>query len=79
MRCWKTSLLYTSEHARKWSADLGIANSALGIVSFLVLEALGGSITLSYGSINALWAIRSRFRSRDFQRHPNLLLRIQHG
>lgn len=50
------ALRFTSRRARKWSATW-IANSALGIVSFLVLEALGGSITLSYGSINALWAI----------------------
>ena len=50
------ALRFTSKRARKWSASW-IANSALGIVSFLVLEALGGSITLSYGSINALWAI----------------------
>ncbi|WP_421341022.1 purine-cytosine permease family protein, partial [Aeromonas veronii] len=50
------ALRFTSKRARKWSATW-IANSALGIVSFLVLEALGGSITLSYGSINALWAI----------------------
>lgn len=50
------ALRFTSKRARKWSASW-IANSALGIVSFLVLEALGGSITLSYGSVNALWAI----------------------
>lgn len=50
------ALRFTSKRARKWSASW-IANSALGIVSFLVLEALGGSITLSYGTINALWAI----------------------
>ncbi|MDB1124112.1 ATP-binding protein [Vibrio algarum] len=50
------ALRFTAKRARKWSATW-IANTALGIVSFLVLEALGGSITLSYGSVNALWAI----------------------
>ncbi|TCS39007.1 hybrid sensor histidine kinase/response regulator [Reinekea marinisedimentorum] len=50
------ALRFTAKRARKWSSGW-IANTALGIVSFLVLEALGGSITLSYGTINALWAI----------------------
>ncbi|EJA7355501.1 ATP-binding protein [Vibrio parahaemolyticus] len=47
---------FTAKRARKWSASW-IANTALGIVSFLVLEALGGTITLNYGVINSLWAI----------------------
>jgi len=49
-------LRFTAKRARKWSASW-IANTALGIVSFLVLEALGGSITLNYGVTNSLWAI----------------------
>ncbi len=50
------ALRFTAKRARKWSAGW-IANTALGIVSFLVLEALGGTITLNYGVINSLWAI----------------------
>ncbi|WP_256612722.1 ATP-binding protein [Vibrio ostreae] len=50
------ALRFTAKRARKWSAGW-IANTALGIVSFLVLEALGGAITLNYGVVNSLWAI----------------------
>ncbi|SDH22104.1 Signal transduction histidine kinase [Vibrio xiamenensis] len=50
------ALRFTAKRARKWSAGW-IANTALGIVSFLVLEALGGTITLNYGVVNSLWAI----------------------
>ncbi len=50
------ALRFTAKRARKWSASW-IANTALGIVSFLVLEAIGGTITLNYGVINSLWAI----------------------
>lgn len=50
------ALRYTARRARKWSAPR-IANTALGIVSFLALEAIGGAITLSYGFENAFWAI----------------------
>ncbi|HHJ13401.1 MAG TPA: response regulator [Gammaproteobacteria bacterium] len=50
------SLRYTAKRARRWSAGW-VANTALGIVSFLALEAIGGTITLSYGFTNAMWAI----------------------
>jgi len=50
------ALRYTAKRARKWS-DARIANTALGIVSFLALEAIGGAITLQYGFTNSLWAI----------------------
>ncbi|MES9844115.1 MAG: hybrid sensor histidine kinase/response regulator, partial [Candidatus Sedimenticola sp. 6PFRAG5] len=50
------ALRYTAKRARKWS-DVRIANTALGIVAFLALEAIGGAITLQYGFINSLWAI----------------------
>ncbi|MEJ2424503.1 MAG: ATP-binding protein [Candidatus Thiodiazotropha sp.] len=50
------ALRYTARRARKWS-DVRIANTALGIVSFLALEAIGGAITLQYGFTNSLWAI----------------------
>ena len=50
------ALRYTPTSFRKWS-ELRIANTALGAVSFLALEAIGAAITLSYGFTNALWAI----------------------
>ena len=50
------ALRYTPRSFRKWS-EFRIANTALGAVSFLALEAIGAAITLSYGFTNALWAI----------------------
>jgi hypothetical protein len=50
------ALRYTPLTFRRWS-EFRIANTALGAVSFLALEAIGGAITLSYGFTNAFWAI----------------------
>ncbi|KMT64375.1 ATP-binding protein [Catenovulum maritimum] len=50
------ALRFTAKRARKWSSTW-IANTALGIVSFLVLEAIGGAITINYGFYNSAWAI----------------------
>ena len=50
------ALRYTAKRARRWSAGW-VANTALGIISFLALEAIGGTITLHYGFTNAMWAI----------------------
>ncbi len=50
------ALRFTPHSFRKWS-EFRIANTALGAVSFLALEAIGAAITLSYGFTNALWAI----------------------
>jgi signal transduction histidine kinase/CheY-like chemotaxis protein/purine-cytosine permease-like protein len=50
------SLRFTAKSARKWSC-LRVANTALGAISFLALEAIGAAITLSYGFTNAVWAI----------------------
>jgi len=50
------ALRFTARRARHWSLSR-IAITALGIVSFLVLEAIGGAITLSYGFENSAWAI----------------------
>jgi signal transduction histidine kinase/CheY-like chemotaxis protein/purine-cytosine permease-like protein len=50
------ALRYTPRSARKWS-ELSVANTALGGISFLALEAIGGAIALNYGFSNALWAI----------------------
>ena len=50
------SLRFTAESARKWSCSR-VANTALGAISFLALEAIGAAITLGYGFTNAVWAI----------------------
>ena len=50
------ALRFTAKSARKWSA-LRVANTALGSISFLALEAIGGSITVTYGFTNAVAAI----------------------
>jgi signal transduction histidine kinase/DNA-binding NarL/FixJ family response regulator len=50
------ALRFTANKARKWSI-LQVANTALGTVAFLVLEAVGATITLNYGFTNAVAAI----------------------
>ncbi|HKO88907.1 MAG TPA: ATP-binding protein, partial [Burkholderiales bacterium] len=50
------ALRFTPRAFRKWS-PFRVANTAIGAVSFLALEAIGGSIALNYGFTNALWAI----------------------
>jgi signal transduction histidine kinase/ActR/RegA family two-component response regulator len=50
------ALRFTAEGSRRWSI-LRIANTALGSISFLALEAIGAAITLSVGFTNAVWAI----------------------
>src|SRR4029078_4288871 len=50
------ALRFTAKSARRWSAARG-PNTALGAISFLALEAIGGTITLNYGVTNATAAI----------------------
>lgn len=50
------ALRFTAKSARRWSASR-VANTALGAISFLALEAIGGTITLNYGVSNATAAI----------------------
>ncbi len=50
------ALRYTAGQARRWSA-FRVGNTALGAVSFLACEAIGGSITLAFGFTNAMLAI----------------------
>ena len=50
------ALRFTAKASRRWSA-LRVANTALGGVSFLALEAFGGTITIAYGFANAIPAI----------------------
>ncbi|WP_371999969.1 ATP-binding protein (plasmid) [Tistrella mobilis] len=50
------ALRFTAKSARRWS-PWRVANTALGSISFLALEAIGGAITLAYGFDNAVAAI----------------------
>jgi len=50
------ALRFTPRSFRKWS-EWRVGNTAFGAVSFLVLEAIGGTMALNYGFSNALWAI----------------------
>ena len=50
------ALRFTAKSARRWSVAR-VANTALGAISFLALEAIGGAITVHYGFDNAIAAI----------------------
>lgn len=50
------ALRFTAKKARIFSSAR-VSNTALGAISFLALEAIGGAITLSYGFTNAFVAI----------------------
>jgi signal transduction histidine kinase/CheY-like chemotaxis protein len=54
------ALRFTAKRARLWSLSR-ITNTALGTVSFLVLEAIGGAIALNFGFENSSWAILAVF------------------
>ena len=50
------ALRFTPRGFRKWS-ELRVANTAFGAASFLVLEAVGATLLVNYGFLNAFWAI----------------------
>ena len=50
------ALRFTPVSFRKWS-EFRMANTALGAVSFLALEAIGGTLVMNYGFLNSFWAI----------------------
>ncbi len=50
------ALRFTAKASRRWSAA-HVANTALGAISFLALEAIGAAITLNYGFDNTLAAV----------------------
>ncbi|GHA16034.1 hybrid sensor histidine kinase/response regulator [Devosia pacifica] len=50
------ALRFTAKSARRFS-DARISQTAIGAISFLALEAIGGAITLSYGTTNAMIAV----------------------
>ncbi|WP_347986620.1 ATP-binding protein [Methylomonas sp. AM2-LC] len=50
------ALRYAPRSFRKWS-EFQVASTAFGSTSFLVLEAIGGFLSINYGFTNAFWAI----------------------
>ncbi|MEQ8781591.1 MAG: ATP-binding protein [Roseibium album] len=50
------ALRFTAKGARRFSSR-AISQTAIGAISFLALEAIGGAITLSHGTANAFLAI----------------------
>ncbi|MDP3618445.1 MAG: ATP-binding protein [Ramlibacter sp.] len=50
------ALRYTPQRFRKWSA-FRVANTAFGAASFLILEAVGATLMVQYGFLNAFWAV----------------------
>jgi len=50
------ALRFTPRSARRWSGAR-VANTAFGVASFLVLEALGATLLVEHGFVNAFWAI----------------------
>ena len=50
------ALRFTPQRFRQWS-EWRVANTAFGVSSFLVLEAVGATLLVSYGFINAALAI----------------------
>ncbi len=50
------ALRYTPQRFRKWST-FRVANTAFGASSFLILEAVGATLLVQYGFMNAFWAI----------------------
>ena len=50
------SLRYAASSYRRWPPRV-VAGTAIGGISFLALEAIGASLTLSYGFLNAMSAI----------------------
>lgn len=50
------ALRYTPQRFRRWS-EFRVANTAFGAASFLILEAVGATLLVQYGFVNAFWAI----------------------
>ena len=50
------ALRYTPQRFRQWS-EWRVAHTAFGAASFLVLEAVGATLLVQYGFLNAFWAI----------------------
>ncbi|MBD8892162.1 hybrid sensor histidine kinase/response regulator [Roseibium litorale] len=72
------ALRFTAKSARRFSSRL-ISQTAIGAISFLALEAIGGAITLSYGTANAFLAILIGCLALLFVGLPIARYAIRHG
>ena len=50
------ALRYTPQRFRRWTS-FRVANTAFGAASFLILEAVGATLLVQYGFLNAFWSI----------------------
>ncbi|MFM6986036.1 MAG: purine-cytosine permease family protein, partial [Hydrogenophaga sp.] len=50
------ALRYAPQRFRQWS-EWRVANTAFGAASFLILEAVGATLLVQFGFVNAFWAI----------------------
>ena len=66
------ALRYTPQTFRKWS-EWKVANTALGGISFLALEAIGAVMALNYGRILAMGT------ASEVQGDPEVISRISYG
>lgn len=71
------ALRFTARRARRSAFSVG--NTALGAVSFLACEAIGGSITLSFGFANAMAAIAAAGLIMFFVGLPICTAATRHG
>ena len=72
------ALRYTPQSFRKWS-ELRVANTAFGAASFLVLEAVGATLLVQYGFVNAFWAILATGLIIALAGWPIALYAARHG
>src|SRR3546814_5483614 len=69
------ALRFTAQKARRWSA-WWVANCALGSIAFLACEAIGATVTLSYGFDNTAIAL---LRSEEHTSELQYLMRISYA
>ena len=72
------ALRYTPQSFRKWS-ELRVANTAFGAASFLVLEAVGATLLVQDGFVNAFWAILATGLIIALAGWPIALYAARHG
>ncbi|HEX7637785.1 MAG TPA: hybrid sensor histidine kinase/response regulator, partial [Burkholderiaceae bacterium] len=72
------ALRYTPQSFRKWSEGR-VANTAFGAASFLVLEAVGATLLVDSGFVNAFWAILATGLVIALAGWPIALYAARHG
>ncbi len=72
------ALRYTPQSFRRWS-EARVANTAFGAASFLVLEAVGATLMVQAGFVNAFWAILATGLAIALAGWPIALHAARHG